>query len=523
MLRCAATFVSAAFLALIAAGCAEQQAAPEMTYTGSSAKPPMKEVAVVATPSQQPKTGVADGRQHTTYAYPTGHEETSVLLIERDLPTEIVAGQEFYYDIKVTNINHVPARAVTVRDECATGLTVLKAEPKAMSDKQPLVWALGDLNPGESRTVHVVGKTTSTDPFTSCASATYNETLCLTAAVVRPALKLTLAAPAEATPCDTIPVKLTVMNTGSGTARNVHIAYPLPEGWTTQEGKATAQFALDELAPNQSRDFTINATAPKTGEFSYKATATADSGLKIESAPAATTIRQAVLGVKAQGPEHVFAGQPVTLKFAINNTGTGPANKATFEVPLPAGLKFVSATDGGVLANSIVSWKLDPIAVKATKELTMIVEPGTIGGFDVLGTAKAYCAAPVSAPLTVAVFGIPALLLEVSDLKDPVEVNGETTYLIVVTNQGSATATNVRIVADLESNEKYLSAVGGKVMATTDQLTFEPIASIPPKESVTLKVTVKCTGEGDTRFKVTMTSDQLKRPVEETESTTIYR
>ena len=90
----------------------------------------------------------------------------------------------------------------------------MSADPKATSSKQPLEWALGDLNAGENRTIHVVGKTSGTEPFTSCASATYNNTLCLSAPVVSPALRVTLTAPAEATPCDTIPVRMTVTNSG---------------------------------------------------------------------------------------------------------------------------------------------------------------------------------------------------------------------------------------------------------------------------------------------------------------------
>ena len=45
------------------------------------------------------------------------------------------------------------------------------------------------------------------------------------------------------------------------------------------------------------------------------------------------------------------------------------------------------------------------------------------------------------------VVGVPALLLEVVDREDPVEVGGEICYEIRVLNQGSATSSNVQILA----------------------------------------------------------------------------
>jgi uncharacterized membrane protein len=477
-----------------------------------------------ATNNRSSSSSSDQGRQHASFAIPTGRQDTSVLLVERDLPNQIVNGQDFSYDIKVTNISQSDAKEVTVRDDCAGPLTVVSMDPQSTSASEPFVWNLGDLKPGESRTIHVVGKTTGTEPFTSCASATYNSTLCLTAPIVSPALQLTLSAPSEATPCDNIPLKLTVTNTGTGTAHDVHLAYPLPEGWKSADGKSSADFTVDALEPNQSKDFTFNATAPKEGEYSYKATAAGAQGLKAESSAATTMIRQPMLSVKADAPERSYIGAPLTIKYTITNEGNGVANSPTLEVPLPQGAKFTSATDGGTMQSGVASWKLDPIAPQASKTVSMILQPDAIGGIQSAATAKANCAAPASTgPINVAVFGIPAMTIEVTDLVDPVPVGGETTYQIIVTNQGSATDTNVKVVATLEDTEQFLSASGGTAKTTDHTVEFDPIASIAPKASVTLKVVVKCLTPSDTRFRVSMTSDQLSRPVDESESTHIYK
>jgi uncharacterized repeat protein (TIGR01451 family) len=120
--------------------------------------------------------------------------------------------------------------------------------------------------------------------------------------------------------------------------------------------------------------------------------------------------------------------------------------------------------------------------------------------------------------------GIPAILLEVIDNPDPVAVGGQTTYTIAVTNQGSAVATNVKLIGTLEDQMEFVSTkgdTGGRMDGKA--ISFEPLASLAPKARATWTVVVKAVGEGDVRFKTVLTSDQLSRPVEELESTTFYK
>jgi len=113
--------------------------------------------------------------------------------------------------------------------------------------------------------------------------------------------------------------------------------------------------------------------------------------------------------------------------------------------------------------------------------------------------------------------------MEVIDLEDPIEVGSRTTYLITVTNQGSAPDTNIRIVCALEDKIQYVSSGGataGSIMGNT--ASFAPLHSLAPKARATWQVVVRGVRPGDVRFRVTMSSDQLTRPVEETEATHLY-
>ena len=53
-------------------------------------------------------------------------------------------------------------------------------------------------------------------------------------------------------------------------------------------------------------------------------------------------------------------------------------------------------------------------------------------------------------------------------------------------------------------------------------VTFQPLPSLAPKAKATWRVTVKALKAGDVRFTAVMNTDQLTRPVQETEATHLY-
>lgn len=121
------------------------------------------------------------------------------------------------------------------------------------------------------------------------------------------------------------------------------------------------------------------------------------------------------------------------------------------------------------------------------------------------------------------VSGIPAVLLEVVDVDDPIEVGRTETYELSVVNQGSTALTNVVIVCALEDTQEFVSGTG----VTTAQaqghiITFAPLTMLPPKATAKWQVIVKALAAGDVRFSAELTSDQFKRPINETEATRQY-
>ena len=119
---------------------------------------------------------------------------------------------------------------------------------------------------------------------------------------------------------------------------------------------------------------------------------------------------------------------------------------------------------------------------------------------------------------TTEVEGIPAILLEVVDIEDPILVGDVVTYEIKVTNQGSATGTGITVNCNLEPEMEFIS--GGELSGNT--IALETLAELAPGATHTWTVQVKARAAGDVRFGVNMNSDQIGRDVTETESTNFY-
>jgi uncharacterized repeat protein (TIGR01451 family) len=119
--------------------------------------------------------------------------------------------------------------------------------------------------------------------------------------------------------------------------------------------------------------------------------------------------------------------------------------------------------------------------------------------------------------------GISALLLEVVDIDDPVEVGAETAYEIRVTNQGSREATNVEIHALVPPEMTVRGGQGPtRYRVEGQEVLFAPLPQLAPRADAIYRVLVTGVTKGDVRFRARLISDSLTEPVIEEESTKVY-
>ena len=476
-----------------------------------------------STSHAEPASVSADSN-HTWRAYPTGDRKTSTVMVERSAPKEVQAGSPYSYTLKVTNLTGLPLEDVSVKEILGDGFTFTSASPKPTKTGADLEWMLGTLPARQSRTITIQGSAKNTGSIKNCNEVDWAARLCTTTHVVNPALALNLSGPASVLSCEPITYKVVVSNKGTGAAHNVVVDCKMPDGMHTADGRTSMRVNIGDLAAGQSRQKSIAVKAEHDGTFSHVCTATADGGLKATSNKVSTVVSTPVLAIKKTGPERAFAGRTVHYTVTVTNTGKVDARDVVIQDILPSGAKFVSATGGGKASAGRVNWKLASLAAGKSVVLDVVVKAVSTGTLHNTATAQAYCAKPVSASVDTVVTGIPAILLEVVDLEDPIAVGSVLTYRITATNQGTAPGTNIKIVASLEDTMEFVSAGGDTTGSHSGRtVTFAPLKSLAPKESAVWTVKVKAVGEGDVRFAIEMTSDQLKRPVNETEATNFYK
>jgi len=446
------------------------------------------------------------------------------VILEKTAPGQVALGQSFDYTLKATNAGNLEVRDVIVTDVLPANYKMASSNPAGTGAAGgKTTWDLGALKPGESKTITITGAASAQGEITNCATVSFVPYICVTTAVVQPALKLTKTAPAEVQLCDPIPTTLTVTNNGTGPATNVVIKDPLPAGLVTADGKNTLDTNIGTLAAGQSRSVTATLRAQKRGSYTNSAVATADGGLKSE-ASTTTKVTEPVLTITKTGTKKIFVGRNAEYTITVSNTGDGVANNTVVTDELPANGKFVSASDGGAVAGNVITWNLGSLAAGASKTLSVRVEGLAIGNILNKASVKATCAPAVNAQAETEIAGIPAILLEVIDINDPVELGKEEVYIITATNQGSLNGTDVTITCELEDSQEYVSSEGAtKATETGKVIKFAPLPQLAPKAKATWKVTIKAVKEGDIRFKVIMTETQLGRPVQENEATNQYK
>lgn len=457
----------------------------------------------------------------TERAYPTGDRATSVLLLERTHPAEIRIGQEFQYELRLMNLTRGELEDVVLTEQFPPTFTVRSVTPPGANDRNTTVFQIGKLAPGAAAVIQVVGSTRSPQDLVWCAYVSTRTGACGTTRIVEPRLALQKFMPPEVVLCDEIPMRLVVSNPGSGVARGVRVIDQLPAGMLTADGRNAVQFDAGDIPAGQAREFTFVARAQRTGAFTNTARATEEGGISVD-ASATTTVRQCALQVAKSGPTLRFIGRPATFDITVRNVGDAPARDLVLTDNVPPGLTVVGADNNGQVAGGQVTWRIASLPPGAAATVRVSVNPTQIGRYTNSVVARAYCCeATGAAPIEIQ--GIPAILLEVIDVSDPIEVGANETYVIEVTNQGTATDTNIVIVATVPPEMELVSVEGPTAGAVSGKtITFAPLPTLAPKAKAVYKVITRGTRPADVRFKISMTSDQTRSPVEETESTHIY-
>lgn len=464
--------------------------------------------------SPSPSNGSSDGAggvARLPYASP--------ISLEKTVPSQVAVGSDFEYRLVVRNTTNTTFRNVTVTEEFSPNFALSAAGPKAsqLSNTQA-TWQISQLGPQQSQIIRIIGKAKTAGSIQGCSAVTFSPHLCTVVNATQASLRLVKAAPAEIGICDRIPIRFTVTNTGSSFARGVVIQ---DEGLRNTQGLPLT-LTVGDIPPGQARTVEAQLKPNRVGRFSSKAIATGAGGIRAE-ATSSTNITQPVLAITQDGPSRLMIGKDATFNITVTNKADCSAADTVVEQHLSPGTKVTGVSAGGQVNGNRVAWNLGTLGPNQSRRLSMTIQQTTAGVFTGIATAKSRCAQQVSAASRATAKGIPAILLEVMDATDPIEVGQDVTYVIKVTNQGTATGTNIVIKCGLEATMQYMGSEGAtNANLVGNTVSFAPLARLAPKAAATYRVRIKATRNADARFTTSLTSDQISRPVTETEATNFY-
>lgn len=463
---------------------------------------------------------VPAGMKGANMALPTGSESSSAILVEKFVPELVAPGEAYEYMIMVTNLTDtLYLEGVEVRDRFAGEYALASSSPSGMMEGNVGVWGLGTLAPGETKTITINGAVSGSGEVSSCTTIDYTPVLCLDYEAEKAALEANCGGDTDVTACDTINYTVTVRNTGSGVARNVEVTNVLPEGLTA-EGGATQN--LGNLDAGQSANATFRVSASAGGSYTSNIRVTSDNADTQECASITTTVCQPALGLDLSGTNNWYMSNSGVFEAVVKNTSNCETKNVRVTADIPSNTRFSSATEGGSGSGSSATWNLGTMAAGEERTLTLRLDAASINEGTLSFTATGDCAETRTDSEPITIKGIPAILLEVVDITDPVRVGDSTTYVITATNQGSAVGTNIAIQTMVEQMT-VTSATGATTGSISGKnVTFEALPSLAPGAKAEWRVQVTVDAAGDQRFTTIMNSDQLSRPVQETEATNCY-
>jgi uncharacterized repeat protein (TIGR01451 family) len=444
--------------------------------------------------------------------------------IQKTAPPEIQVGRPATFQIKLKNTGPVPAHNVEIRDVVPKGTRLISTSPRANPGvRGELVWALGILKPADEVAVEVQLMPVEEGEIGSVATVSFSADASARTIATKPQLLLKLVAPNKAMIGEDVTLAITITNTGSGIARKVIVDERVPPGLQHASGPEL-EYEVGDLKPNESRQLELKLTAVQPGTVTNVLVARADVNVKAEDRWDLEVLSPQ-LEIALEGPKRRFLDREASYVLSVSNPGTAPARRVELVAELPPGLKFVRANNSGQYddATRAVRWLLEELPIKETGTVELTTIPVDIGQqtLRLRGSAERGLAARKEHP--VLIDGIASVMFEVVDTRDPVEVNGETTYEIRVLNQGSKESTNVQITVALPPDLRLVAAEGPtQHSGDGGRVAFEPLPRLAAKANTTYRVRVQGLKPGDQRVRVQLLTDEIRVPITKEESTRVY-
>jgi len=266
-----------------------------------------------------------------------------------------------------------------------------------------------------------------------------------------PQLSIQKTAPEEIQVGKPAVFRVEVKNTGSVAAQNVEIRDQIPEGTRLIDTKPSASrgergelvWNLGKIEPGGGESVEMQVMPTAEGEIGSVATVVFSA-----SASMRTRATKPQLALNVAAPQTIMIEGQMTLSITVSNPGSGVATHVVLEEHVPPCLQHPAGAE--------LEYEVGDLAPNESKSIELqltAVRPGQAANLLI---ARADAVEPVKKQLPIEVVA-PQLKIEMAGPRNRY-LERQATYEVAVSNPGTAPARDVRIVAELPSGLKFVSA-----------------------------------------------------------------
>ncbi|MCH7409817.1 gliding motility-associated C-terminal domain-containing protein [Belliella sp. DSM 111904] len=410
----------------------------------------------------------------------------------------VLAGEQIVYTIVVENSSGTDYNDLTVTDPLPTGTNFLTATESGTLIDGEVVWQIPTLLSNESVSLEF---TVSTNP--SLPEGTLIRNFALVSAdfildapkvsnnadvIVETNADLTVTKAADSPTVlagENITYTITVSNTGPSDALDVVVTDAIPEmtgfvsadnGGMFEEGVVT--WDLGTIGAGENVALTLILSTPSElvagtiiSNIAIVDSPTDEDGPK-ESDPEDVEVETeaSLMITKIASSSTVLAGENITYTITVSNAGPSDAIDVVVTDAIPGMTGFVSADNGGIFAEGVVTWDLGTIGAGENVALTLILStaPDLATGTVISNVAIVDCMTDPNSPITsdpanVVIDTEAGLVIEKEAMSSTVLAGDEIIYTISIFNPGPSNATDVVVTDQIPEMTGFVSADNGGI------------------------------------------------------------
>jgi len=450
--------------------------------------------------------------------------QAPALTVEMLSPREVQVNREAEFAIVVRNVGRAMAQDVRVFDEIPAGTEFLNAAPKANRSGQRLDWKIGELRPGQEKRITLQLKPTRPGEIGSVAHVTFATQATMRTRVTKPVLEIRHSARPQALIGDPVVFDVIVENKGDGAATNVIVQEDVPEQLEYADGYRELEYEIGTLQPGQSKRVQLGLKAAQIGRLRNVMFASASGGLRAKHEIDMEVIAPKLV-TSTEGATRRFLKRNVEHQLNVENNGTAKATNVELVARLPSGLRFVTANNQGRYDQNshAVYWSLAELQPSIKAAVTLETRPVDVGKQDIKFEAFADLNQKSNSTQPLSVEHLVDVFFDIDDVVDPIEIGADTSYRIRVVNQGTKTATNVKLAVDFPNGLQPTGVEGNlRNDIRGQQVLFAPISTMSPGDEISVIVRGKGTAAGDHRVSVNLQTDGRQTEVTKEETTRVY-